>query len=109
MLLRFKGDHLAAAVEKDIKRATLRTGRPPLAGERLTLMCGRRRLVDPDPVALAVTAVSVRLSPLSITDGGVNIDPAPFFASLGHDSVEAAVAYYLALNGDAFGGWVVKW
>ena len=109
MLLRFKGDHLADAVRAGTKRATLRTGRRPHLGERLTLLCGRHRLVDPDPAAVEPLAVSVRLSPLSVTSRGVAVDPGPLFASLGHASVEDAVNYYRALNGDVFDGWVIRW
>ncbi len=109
MLLRFRGDHLADAVKAGTKRATLRTGRSPRPAERLTLMCGRYRLVEPDPAAVEPLAVSVRLSPLKVTSAGEPLDPGPLFASLGHASVEDAVSYYRALNGDVFDGWVIRW
>ena len=115
MLYRFRADHLAPLVAAGVKRATLRAGpRAPRVGERLTMMLGALRLLEPDATCQRVTPIAVRAEagPWQVARGGRPLDAAEAEAlarRLGHRDGAAAAAYYRAQHGPAFDGHLVEW
>ena len=114
MRLSLMPDHSAALVAAGIKRAALACGPRPRVGERLALMLGDRRLLEPSPACRRVAAVAVLAAggPWAVAEDGrwLGEEEAHALARrLGHRDAHATGAYYRDLHGPAFVGHLVEW